>query len=104
MAFDTKTLTLLDEETGNITGEWIKWAGTGSGTLQIDGTWDGATITIQGKIKGSASGASPANSVFTELSTLILPFDMGIGLVRAIVTDVGGSTSLSVYLSPPERD
>lgn len=96
-----KRHTLLDGETGNTTGKAVSWSGIGPGTLQIAGTFDTATVTIEGSLDDGATWASPTGGVFT--AAVMTSFEMGIGLVRAVLSLVGASTSLSVYLSPQER-
>jgi len=95
-----KVLKLQEDQTANNTGEWKEWSGTGEGTLQVVGTWDGATVTIQGTLDRSKTGIAPSNSAYT--ADAIVPFSMGRGWVRAVVSGVG-TTSLSVLLSKPER-
>lgn len=100
MSPSLKVLRLQDDQTANNTSEWKEWNGTGEGTLQVVGTWDGATVTIQGTLDRSKTGVSPLNSAYT--ADAIVPFSMGRGWVRAVVSGVGTS-SLSVLLSEPER-
>jgi hypothetical protein len=97
MTISAKRLTLLDGVTANSTGEAVEWTGKGPGSLQVSGTWDGATVTIQGSLDGGVTWVTVAGGVFT--ADAILSFEMGNGLVHAVVSSVG-TTSLSAYLTP----
>jgi len=99
MQLDVSTLVLLDEVSADGNGEGKKWAGTGEGTLHIFGTWDGATVTIQGS-SDNVNYDTPAAAVYT--ADVIIPFSMGKGWVRAVVSSAG-TTSLTARLLPPER-
>lgn len=96
-----ETLKLLDEATANANGESFEWTGTGEGTLHIFGTFDTCTVTIQGSLDGGETWTAPAASAYTAAT--ITSFNMGRGLVRAVLSSVGASTSVSCYLSAPDR-
>jgi hypothetical protein len=97
MLENPKVLTLLDEVSTDIPGPAVEWPG-GEGTLQIVGTWDGATVTITGSIDGGVTYTAPLNSAYT--ADAIVKFQMGPGKVLATVSSAG-TTSLSAYLSRP---
>jgi hypothetical protein len=97
MTINVKRIVLLNEVSTNSTGEAFQWRGTGPGSLQVSGTWDGATVTIQGSLDGGDTWVTVAGGVFT--ADAILGFEMGNGLVHAVVSSVG-TTSLSAYLTP----
>lgn len=101
MTISPKRLILLKEATANGSGENLKWAGIGSGSLQVVGTWDGATVTVKGSMDGGVTFTAPTGSAFT--SDVMTTFEMGEGLVNATVSGAGGSTNLSAYLVPQER-
>ena len=92
---------LLKSGSSDGKGEPKEWSGVGPGTLQLCGTWDGATVKIEGSIDNGKTWIQPSNSTYFENS--IVSFEMGIGLVRTDISDSGPSTDISVYLSGPER-
>lgn len=89
---------LLDGATVDGNGAAADWNGNKKGTLQIVGTWDGATVTIYGSIDKGVNYTAPSNSAYTE--DVITSFDMGTGKVRATVSSAGASTNLNAYVSP----
>lgn len=81
-----------------VTGTAQKWTGNNKpGTLQISGTWDGATVTIKGSLDGT-NYIAPANSAF--IADVVTDFEMSTGYVQAVVSSAGGSTSLTAILEP----
>jgi len=99
MEIDPSTLVLLDEVAADGNGEGKKWTGTGPGTLHIFGTWDGATVTIEGS-SDNVNFDTPTAAAYT--ADAIVPFEMGRGWVRAVVSSAG-TTVLTARLTPPER-
>jgi hypothetical protein len=89
-------LTLLENVTTNGSGKAVQWVSEGSGTLQLFGTWDGATITIESSINGSNWSPVP-NGVFNSDS--IVSLEAGLVYIRATVSGVGTS-SLNALMSP----
>jgi hypothetical protein len=93
-------LVLLDEATADGGGKELAWSGQGVGSLQISGTWDGATVTIEGSIDGGKTWIAPAASAYT--SNVMTTFEAGNILVRAVVSSAG-TTSLSCFLQQRDR-
>ncbi len=91
---------LLEDATANANGEALKWTGTGIGTLHVFGTWDTATITIEGSLDGITWTPLVAASYTADTITT---FEAGISYVRGVLSSVGGSTSVSAYLAQSER-
>lgn len=89
---------LLNSAKTDGSGTAIDWNGNKKGTLQIAGTWDGATVTIYGSIDSGATYTAPNNSSYTE--DVITSFEMGPGKVKATVSSAGASTDLNAYVSP----
>lgn len=92
---------LLDAQTTNTDGSQTTLPCTG-GTLlvQIAGTFDGATVTLEGEIEGLGYVAlsDDAGTVFSaSANTIIVVTTCKAGLnVRAALTGAGASTSVSV--------
>lgn len=78
----------------------IHWSGTGIGTLQIEGTFDGATVTLRGRV-GDLPFRDLLGAAYT--SGVITTFEAGLSDVEAVITGSSGSSDLYVYLSEPER-
>ncbi len=89
---------LLKNATADGNGAASDWNGNQKGTLQIVGTWDGATVTIYGSLNDGEDYAAPSNSAYT--ADVITSFEMGPGKVRATVSNAGSSTDLNAYVSP----
>ena len=96
-----KRIVLLNAATANANGAPFEWNGIGKGSLQVVGTWDTATVTIQTSFDGGTTWTSPSGAVFT--ADVVTTFESGVCLVRAVLSSVGASTSLSAYLTPQER-
>lgn len=93
-------LQLLDKVTANTTGEWFEWTGTGVGTQNVYGTPDTCSIQIQGSTDGGVTAVDIGSAI---AAAAISTFEHGNILVRAVISSVGASTSMSVDLVPPER-
>jgi hypothetical protein len=91
---------LLSAVTANTTGEKIEWSGVGPGTLHIYGTFDTCNVAIQGSTDGGTTWTAYSTSY---TAATITSFEAGNILVRAVVTSVGGSTSVSADLVEQER-
>lgn len=89
---------LLDSQTTDGDGTTIDWTGNHEGTIQVSGTWDGATVTVYGSLDDGTTWASPTNGTFT--ADKIVEFQMGTGKVKATITSAGASTDLSAWVSP----
>lgn len=89
---------ITNQATG--TKDPIRWGGTGVGTLQISGTFDGATVTLRGRIGNLPFGDIPGGAYS---SAIITTFEAGISDVEAVITGSSGSSDLYVYLAEPER-
>ena len=90
--------TLLNAQATDGDGAIVDWNGNKEGTLQISGTWNGATVTIYGSLDDGTTFKAPTNSAYTE--DVITSFQMGPGKVKATISSAGASTSLSAYISP----
>jgi len=87
---------LLSEATVNTTGEALWWSSPGPGSIHVYGTWDGATVTIQGSTDEGATWTDVPSGVFTE--DTLLGFDSGHAHVRAVLSNAG-NTSLTATLA-----
>ena len=92
---------LLNGATADSNYPEVEWSGTGEGSLQIGGTFDGATVTIEGKTDDLVGWKAPAGMAYTAAA--LVPFAAGKELVRAVVSGKGASTNLSAILQEPER-
>lgn len=82
----------------NSDSEIIDWNGSNYGSLQIFGTWDGCIVTIKGSLDDGENFTACQGAVLT--SDVITSFLMAPGKVKAFLTNVGVSTSLTCELSP----
>lgn len=80
----------------------IEWTGSGPATLQISGTWGGATVTVLGSCDQGNTWTSPTQSVYEYTDDSIVEFQAGRILVKLTVSDASETTSLSAYLVPSE--
>lgn len=96
----TKRLQLLTDATANATGEWKEWEGVGVGTLAIYGTFDTCSVTVQISTNGGITAIDYA-SAYTAAAHA--QFEEGNILVRAVLSSVGASTSVSCDLVEAER-
>jgi len=89
--------TLLNAHSTDTPGQPAEWNG-GQGTLHIFGTWDGATVTMEGSLDGDNWDAINGISAFTD--DYFGPVsDAGNCFIRANVSGVGTS-SLTAKISP----
>ena len=93
-------LQLLSAATANANGKTFEWKGCGPGTLHIYGTFDTCTVAIEGSTDGGDTWTAYSTSY---TSAGIVAFEAGNILVRAVLSSVGASTSVSVDLVPQER-
>lgn len=96
-----KRMTLLDSVSSDMNGPARFWDGIGPGSLHVFGTWDGATVTIQGSLDGGVTWT--ALSSLTLTANTFISFEMGLAHIRAVVSSAGASTELSAYVAPQER-
>ena len=89
---------LLENVTANSNGATKPWYSYGLGTLHVFGTWDTATVTIEGSTDEGVTWTPVTGGVFTE--DKITSFEAGEIEVRAVVSSVGASTDLTAYLIP----
>jgi hypothetical protein len=82
---------------GAATGAAHRWPGGLSGFL-IDGTWDGATASLQISRTGTANWVAVDSSSFTADggASFALPNDI---YVRVLIGGAGAGTSLNAILS-----
>lgn len=91
--------TLFKNKTDDGDGTVVDWNGNDNPAgIQVEGTWDGATVTLNGSYNGGTSYLSPANGTFTE--DTITDIDIATGKVKATISNAGASTDLSCYISP----
>jgi hypothetical protein len=91
-------------ETGNFVSKWVKWSGTGVGTVQVAGTFDSATVTLYGRIGDQDTKLAEKAITGAAYSAAVLTtFEAGVSEVRAKGTGSGLSGELYVFLSEPER-
>ncbi len=78
----------------------VDFEGIVMGVLQLEGTWDGATVTIKGKIGicTEFSEVPDAAGQFTQ-DTLIGMF-FSPGTIRATISGAGASTNLNGCIQP----
>jgi hypothetical protein len=91
---------LLEKATSNTTGEAFEWAGIGPGTLHVYGTFDTCNVAIQGSTDNGVTW-TPYSTSYTAAT--ITSLEAGNILIRAVLTSVGASTSISVDAVPQER-
>ena len=87
-----------DASTANGTGTVANVSGYGPIAFQAVGTWDGATVTYKGSVDGTNYVALPGTSAVTA-DGIFQPVDPGVAgykSVRAEITNVGATTSLTV--------
>lgn len=89
------TITLLSGQTSNASGTAKTWPG-GYGTLVIDGTFDGATVTIEAA-KQDGDFEIVQDGAFTNAERLNLTFGANM-LIRATVSGAGASTDLDAVI------
>lgn len=82
-------LTLLD--VGDTTGDGVVWPG-GSGVAFVNGTWDGATVSLEWSDDGSTWWVLGSGYALTADG--LVQFTLPLGQIRAAVADAG-TTSLS---------
>lgn len=97
---NSKRLQLLDEATANATGKWFEWSGVGVGTQAIYGTFDTCSIQIQISTDGGKTAVALGTAITAAAAAA---FEQGNILVRAVLSSVGGSTSVSVDIVEAER-
>jgi hypothetical protein len=100
MGAPVNRLQLLNAVTTNVTGSAFKWTGTGVGTLHVYGTFDTATVSIQGSTDG---GENWTTYTTTYSAAAIASFEAGSILVRGLVTGAG-TEEITLDLVPPERE
>ena len=96
------TTILFQDQPTNATSDEIGWPGGGESWWQIEGTTDGATVTIEARM--DSEGVSAAN--FLPLEGLSIadatltptPFRSPRGRLRAVISGAGGSTSITVVV------
>ncbi len=90
---------LLENATTDGNGTVVDWPGNRGGELQIDGTWDGATVTIKGSLDGGTTYTAPPESIgeFTESTFETLNLH-AVCKVRATVSSAGASTDLTARI------
>ena len=95
-----KRLQLLDKATANATGKWFEWSGVNVGTQNTYGTPDTCSIQLQGSTDGGKTAVAIGSAITAAGWTT---FQAGNVLVRAVISSVGGSTSMSLDLVEAER-
>lgn len=80
-----------------------RFAGAPDRTVQIDGTFDGATIALQGTLDADAMAyatlTDPQGNAISATSTRLEAVTENVRFVKPTVTSAGGgSTSVNVYL------
>jgi len=95
-----RRLQLLENATANVTGEWFEWDGVGSGTQAAYGTFDTCSIQIQISTDGGVTAVNLGSAI---TAAAVAAFLQGNILVRAVLSSVGASTSVSVDIVGPER-
>lgn len=93
---------LLENKTTNGDGAVIEWTGLAPASLQINGTWDGATVTVYGSCDEGVTWLPPNDSVYQYTADVLTSFSAGRILVKATVSDAGVTTSLSACLIPTD--
>jgi len=72
MTINAKTITLISAVTANSNGEAYEWAGQGLGSLQVFGTFDTCTVTMQGSLDGGVPGQLSLAKLLQQLLLLHL--------------------------------
>lgn len=84
----------MEVKTANANGVAFEWPG-GKGTLQVFGTFDTATVTLQGSLNGVDWSNIPSGA---HTADAIVAFEAGNILVRAVLSSVGAGTILNAFL------
>jgi hypothetical protein len=92
----SQAIKLLTNE--SVSGAQKIWPG-GIGVFAVSGTWNGATVTLE------FLGPDGTTMIVAGLATTLTVNGAGVfylprGIIQAIITSAGGSTSLSATASP----
>lgn len=80
-------------KTANFSSDAVQWNG-GAGTFSAWGTWNGATVSLEWSPDGGTTWIAVGSaSTFTENG--LAKFSLGVGHIRATLSNAGGTTSLS---------
>lgn len=82
-------------EAAAATGETFPWS-VGRGQLTAQGTWDGATLTLE-KTCDDGTTWVPICAATTLTASGVGDFDLSSCTIRAAVSSAGGSTSLTAW-------
>ena len=63
--------------------------------LSVHGTWDGATVTIEGSLDDTNYGETGSEGVFTANGTRRVWIPEGVYYLRGTISGAGGSTSVN---------
>lgn len=96
---------LLTNETGNVTGEAFNLK-AGSNGVFLGGVFDGATVTLEFRPKGSTRWYTRPAGIFTNATTDDVQFwvnsALSEGSVRGVITDADTATNIEEFLLRPE--
>lgn len=90
------TTKLYTAQTGNDTLAAVPVTGFVQNTLYAFGTFDTATIALEASPDGGTTWLAVTDASFTEAGMIRL--DFAATHIRAVVSSVGGSTSLSFWI------
>ena len=80
-------------------GNTISWSSNGRDWVHIGGTFDSATVTLEGSPDEGATWTTlSADSVFTEAAWHSISVPAGV-LLRAAITGGGGSEAIDIHVS-----
>ena len=74
----------------------VEWSGNRGGELQIDGVWNGATVTVKGSLDGGTTYTEPPDSLGVFTSSTFEALNLhSVCKVRATLSGVGALTELT---------
>lgn len=97
------TTILFQNQTTNATSEELGWPAEGEGWIQVEGTPDGAIVTVEvlmtsGSVNASGNFLALSPLTFTDTEVEPTPFRTPRGRFRAVISNEGASTDLTVVV------
>ena len=92
---------LLTNQTSDGDGTAIDWNGNKGGEIQIDGTFDGATVTIKGSLDDGVTYTEPPDNTGQFTSATFEALNLHAPCkIRATVSGAGAGTNINAWASP----
>lgn len=98
-----ETIQLADAVTSNSSTTAVAWPG-GLGNFVCQGTFDTCTVKLEVSVDGGTTYLEFDSTNTTVTAAAVVAVTAGRGLYRVTVSSVGGSTSVSAYLTPAESE